>query len=146
MKGIEFTFAAPPDEKAVRALIRACGLPDQDIDEHLRHFILARSRREVVGVVGLEPLARRGLLRSLAVAAPWRRQGLAKKLCERITAYARSRGVSELYLLTNDAEALFAKLGFTRIDRDELPESIRATREFRFLCPATAVSMLRRLV
>lgn len=145
MKGIEFKFAVSPDEATVRALIRVCGLPDQDVGEHLQHFILASSGREVVGVVGLEPLGRCGLLRSLSVATPWRRRGLAKELCERIIAYARSKGVTALYLLTNDAEALFVKLGFTSIDRDELPESIRATREFRCLCPETAVSMVRRI-
>jgi len=48
-------------------------------------------------------------------------------------------------LLTTDAERFFHGLGFAVVERGLLPAEIRATAQFRELCPQTAVAMARDL-
>jgi N-acetylglutamate synthase-like GNAT family acetyltransferase len=74
----KFSFATDSDATAVRRLLLNCGLPDQDVHEHLEDFIVAKDNHELVGMIGLQVLGRIGLLRSLAVESRYRNQGLGK--------------------------------------------------------------------
>ena len=85
------------------------------------------------------------MLRSLAVAETARGCGCGKALVQGIEATARSRGVANLYLLTNTAETFFARLGYRTIARADAPEAIRTTEEFSSLCPDSAVVMVKTL-
>jgi N-acetylglutamate synthase-like GNAT family acetyltransferase len=137
--------AARADEEDVRSLLRSCDLPDEDIRHHLPHFVVASREGGVVGTVGLEVFGSSALLRSLAVALPSRGAGLATRLVAAIAERAHQLGVRELWLLTTTAEAFFAKLGFRTVSRAEAPLEIQSTREFRALCPASAVLMRHRI-
>jgi len=53
--------------------------------------------------------------------------------------------VDWLYLLTTTAETFFVRCGYEVIDRAAVPEEIRATAEFRDLCPASSLCMKKRL-
>lgn len=143
MTEFEFTFADPGDEKSIKRLLSASGLPHEDMAQHLRHFILAKSDHDLIGVVGLEVLGELGLLRSLAVAPPHRNKGIGTILYGRILAYAHLQGIKELYLLTTTAEGFFSKLGFCKVDRNNVPPPIQATKEFQTFCPSTAVCMVK---
>ena len=55
--------------------------------------------------------------------------------------FAATHGLTPLYLLTTTAEDFFPRFGFSRITRQEVPESVRASVEFRSACPASAVVM-----
>jgi amino-acid N-acetyltransferase len=128
----------------IKALLSACRLPTQDIREDAT-FFAARERAQLCGVAGLEIFGDSALLRSVAVQPAWRRRGLARALCETIMDEARARGVRQLYLLTIDADRVFARLGFAPIERGALPDALRATAQFRELCPQTAIAMARAL-
>lgn len=141
MSELTFASARPIDLPGVRSLLSDAGLPSEDIEPHIGHFILAKNGAGLVGCVGLEPAGDFGLLRSLAVAPGFRGCGLGNDLCDRLTQQASNLGVKELYLLTTSAEGFFARRGFARIERREAPEAIRATEEFRMCCPSTAVCM-----
>ncbi|MBI2839547.1 MAG: GNAT family N-acetyltransferase [Acidobacteria bacterium] len=141
MSELTFASARPIDLPGVRSLLSDAGLPSEDIEPHIGHFILAKNGAGLVGCVGLEPAGALGLLRSLAVASGFRGGGLGHELCDRLTRQARNLGVKELYLLTTSAEGFFAKRGFARIERRDAPDAIRATEEFRTCCPSTAVCM-----
>jgi amino-acid N-acetyltransferase len=145
MKGIDFSFARPADEAAVKSLLAECGLPFEDISEHLIHFIVAKSGSRLVGVVGLEGLGGVGLLRSVAVKEPYRGKGLGGTLCEKMEGYVASQGIKRLYLLTRNAEGFFSKLGYRRVERAEAPEVVRNTKEFSMFCPETAACMVKDL-
>jgi amino-acid N-acetyltransferase len=54
---------------------------------------------------------------------------------------ARERGVREMYLLTTTAERWFPRFGFTRIAREQVPDAVRGSVEFREACPAFAAVM-----
>ena len=145
MEQIIFRLAEPEDLKSVQQLLLNSELPYQDIANHLSHFIVAKNGTQLVGVIGLEPLNGVGLLRSLAVAGPHRDKGLAKALYSSIVAHARRRGINKLYLLTLTAAGFFSKLGFAKVDRENAPAAIQGTKEFRSLCPDTAVCMVKEL-
>jgi amino-acid N-acetyltransferase len=49
--------------------------------------------------------------------------------------------VKALYLLTTTAERYFPSFGFATISRNEVPEPVRASAEFRNVCPVSAVAM-----
>lgn len=143
---VPIASAQPADLPAVKRLLREAGLPDQDVVAPLlAHFLVAVRGAALVGVVGLEPFGRCGLLRSLAVAPAERRRGLGIELTRSLERRARSLGIAQLYLLTTTAEGFFASLGYRAIPRDRAPAAIQSTSEYRELCASTSVCMVRDL-
>lgn len=140
---ITFVMAGRNDLLKVRALLAENGLPYEDIGEHINHFMLAWDNGTLVGTVGVELLGSDGLVRSLCVSSTYRNRGIASELCDRIEAYVRNTGVNRLYLLTTTAKDFFACRGYSVCSRESVPLTVQATAEFRFLCPCTAVCMVR---
>ncbi|HEX6037699.1 arsenic resistance N-acetyltransferase ArsN2 [Longimicrobium sp.] len=139
--------AQESDFHAIVRLLDETALPHADLTpEHLAHFLVARDGDTVVGVVGMEARGDAALLRSLAVAADRRGGGWASRLVDALEARARESGIRTLYLLTTTAEGFFARRGYQSAERDAVPDAIRATEEFRGICPASAVCMARPLV
>jgi amino-acid N-acetyltransferase len=97
------------------------------------------------GVVGLEIYDKVALLRSLAVSADSRRNGYGKALVAQAERYARSRGVTGIYLLTTTAAEFFERLGYKKTDRESAPDAIRRTEEFSALCPSSSAFMVKTL-
>lgn len=138
-------YPRPPAIKVI-SLLAACSLPNADVSaKKLEHFFGCGTEMNPSGVVGVELYGDFALLRSLAVAKSVRGQGCGTRLVKQVEAYAQSRGVKRLYLLTTTAESFFDSLGYERVDRETVPESIRATTEFSGLCPTTAAVMVKAL-
>jgi len=138
------------DRRAVIELLKNSGLPVDDVDgkERIDFLVACRECRDdaqLLGVVGLERLGDIGLLRSLAVPPHARCTGVGADLVTAIEAHAMELGIDELWLLTNDTEAFFGRLGFEVATRDDAPPGVRHTRQFSELCPGTAVLMRREL-
>jgi N-acetylglutamate synthase-like GNAT family acetyltransferase len=135
-----------PSLHQARDLLAEAGLPTDDLaeDPRLRLFGLQDGDR-LVGVVGVQPLDGAVLLRSLAVAAKARGRGAGALLVAAVEDHARQSGSRDVYLLTTDAAAYFERRGYQRVSRDEAPASLRATRQFAQLCPASAAVMHKRL-
>ena len=145
--GADPRIAADADRSAIERLLEASSLPLTESDENLDHFFVHEGDGgSVNGVAGLELYGRAGLLRSVVVAGPARRQGIAAALIEQVVDRARTQGCTALYLLTLDAEAYFRRFGFEVISRSEAPAAIRGAPEFAFLCPESAVLMQKKLV
>jgi amino-acid N-acetyltransferase len=143
---MELEFANPGDEVQIKRLLAECELPGEDITPaHLQDFLVMRDSAHLAGVIGLEVFGPVALLRSLAVRLACRGRGIASRLAHKAEEHARSRGVEAVYLLTTTAEGFFVRRGYARVDRDVLPEAIKATVEFQSLCPASAVCMVRHL-
>lgn len=142
--------ASHSDWQNVRRLIDDAGLPVSDLGpDRLEDFLVAErsgaSRTETLGTVGLQRFNHTGLLRSLVVNRGARRAGLGRRLVSALEANARCKGVTDLWLLTIDAERYFEGLGYTMMSRDSAPESIRQTEEFSGLCPDGAYLMRKIL-
>lgn len=143
-----FSFGTAEDAGPVQRLLTDCGLPAEDIRDHIDHYLIARSGNDLAGIVGLEIAGSAALLRSLAVAGKYRGQGLATLLYDRILAYAyaHARGIETLYLLTLTAGGFFRCRGFADADRRSAPREIAATREFGTLCPDTAEFLVKDIL
>lgn len=133
-----------PSEIEIKELLTEAQLPTEDITpEHLAHFFGAWSVQGLEGVVGLELYGSVALLRSLAVRMESRGSGVGAELVSKAEHYAFEEGARSLFLLTMTARAYFEKRGYTAILRDSVPEAIRATAEFKHICPASAVPMVK---
>jgi len=135
------TRAEREDLPHVRALLVAAGLPQEGVEETLETLLVARDAGAVVGCAALEIHGSDGLLRSVCTAPATRGTGLGSRLVEAALERGRERGLRGVYLLTETAADFFPRFGFRRIERDRAPSSVRASREFAALCPASAVAM-----
>ncbi|MCR6478470.1 arsenic resistance N-acetyltransferase ArsN2 [Variovorax sp. ZS18.2.2] len=131
----------------VRSLLRDAGLPESDLqEEHMEAFFVSRAGDEgILACVGLERFGETALLRSLAVRADARGHGVGDQALQTMEAFAASKGVNRLCILTTTAEPFFETRGFERCDRTALPASVQASSEFKSLCPASAVCMFKEI-
>jgi len=138
--------ARPHDLRGALDLLGRAELTDQDVTERWGHYFVVREDDgRVVGVAGLEIHGEDGLLRSVAVDADYRGQGLAASLVEAALERAKRVQLRSVYLLTTTARDYFARRGFVDCPREEAPAAVRGSWEFRVGCPSTAAFM-RRLV
>jgi len=136
--------ARPHDLRGALDLLGRAELTDQDVSEGWGHYFVVREDDgRVVGVAGLELHGEDGLLRSVAVDADYRGQGLAAALVEAVFQRASRVGLGSVYLLTTAARDYFARRGFADCPRDQAPAAIRESWEFRTGCPSTAAFMKR---
>ena len=126
------------DERdALHELLRGARLPLDGLDEDV-DVLLAHRDDQVVGSVALEVYDDGALLRSLAVAESERGHGLGVTLTRAIIAYARDRGVTDVFLLTETAERFFPRFGFRPVKRADVPAGVQQSVEFTTVCPASA--------
>jgi amino-acid N-acetyltransferase len=136
--------ARPHDLRGALDLLGRTELTDQDVAERWGHYFVVREDDgRVVGVAGLEIHGEDGLLRSVAVDADYRGQGLAASLVEAALERAKRVHLRSVYLLTTTARDYFARRGFADCPREEAPAPIRESWEFRTGCPSTAAFMKR---
>lgn len=137
--------ATPGDQVEIQTRLKEAGLPYEDINPHLDHFLLAESSERIIGCIGLEIYADDALLRSLVVHVDDRKKKIGRRLCEEVLDYAYRLRVRRIYLLTETAADFFRKLGFEKIERSLAPETIQSTAEFKSLCPSSAACMVLSL-
>jgi amino-acid N-acetyltransferase len=137
---------AHPAEEHAKAILVSCSLPTKDLTaKSFDHFFACGSEATPTGIVGVELYGEVALLRSLAVLPEMRGAGCGKRLVAEAESYAAANGVKEIYLLTNGAEPFFRSLGYVFVDRDRIPEQIRATSEYSSICPSTAAVLRKQL-
>lgn len=142
---MNYRRARPGDWGAIERLLADCALPIAGARENLSHFIVCEDGREICGCVGAEVYGTAALLRSLAVRDASRGRGIGQALVDRALARLKAHDAASVALLTTTADAFFAKLGFEKIARAELPAALQASQEFQGACPAGATAMLKRL-
>jgi amino-acid N-acetyltransferase len=139
-----FRAPIPADLVIARQLLADAGLPTEDVTTgHLA--LVAEQAGAVCGLIGLEQFENVGLLRSLVIARECRSAGLGRLLVDELEQLAMTQDVSELWLLTIDADAWFARLGYTAQSRELAPAVIQQTEEFSSLCPGDAILMKKSL-
>jgi len=135
--------ARPEDRVKVESLLAGERLPLEGVGDHFAGFVVAEDAGEVVGAAGLEVHEDHGLLRSVVVAPSAKGHGIGRKLAEGVLRDAKKRGLAAVYLLTTTAADYFARLGFERVEREEVPTALHGSRELQGACPASAVVMRR---
>jgi amino-acid N-acetyltransferase len=133
------------DADHVLRLVEESQLTTDGLLDHLATILVARRDNRIVGTAGLEIHSDGALLRSLAVSSDLRSRGLGTALVESALQMAEELTVRDVYLLTFTAENYFQRFGFQRLDRDDVPGSVRTSVQFTHACPSTALVMRKRL-
>jgi amino-acid N-acetyltransferase len=123
-------------------LLADAALPLAGAEEHLERFLLALRGDTLLGCAALERYGHDGLLRSVAVAAEARGQGLGQALVRELVECAGREGVHTITLLTTTAATYFPRFGFRAIARAAAPRAVQDSVEFRETCPASASVLL----
>lgn len=127
-------------------LLIECDLPYSDLTvASFETYLGCGGESNPNGIIGLELYGEDALLRSLAISADARGQGCGKVLVSKLEELARSKGVRNLYLLTDTAEDYFKRLGFLIVERHLVSDAIKETEEFSNLCSEDAVVMRKAL-
>ena len=71
--------------------------------------------------------------------------GIGRRLVAALESKATGLGITELWLLTIDADPYFSRLEYVVMDRTAAPDVIRDTAEFSSLCPGDAVLMQKSM-
>jgi amino-acid N-acetyltransferase len=137
--------ATQADSEGIIALLQANELPTSDLAECRPEFVVVEDSGELIGTGGVQVFGDAALVRSVAIAKDRQKTGLGTSLLGELERHASAQGVRELVLLTQTAEPFFARHGYSRVERVSVPQPIQATAEFRSLCPASAVCMVKRL-
>jgi amino-acid N-acetyltransferase len=130
---------------AVLRLLADNGLPTDGLSDHVDTGVVARLGDRVVACAALEIYPDGALLRSVAVEKALRGSGLGHQIVRGALDLAREHGTTTVYLLTTTAEGFFARFGFRRIARADVPPAVQTSVEFTLACPSTAAVMVRDL-
>ena len=126
----------------LEALLRDNNLPVEDLAAQAQNFYGILNGDELIAAGGLEPAGDYALLRSVVVKKQNRASGLARSISEYLIDQAAANGKKAVYLLTETASTYFENLGFSSLDRAQVPLDITKTRQFASLCPDTASCMV----
>jgi N-acetylglutamate synthase-like GNAT family acetyltransferase len=137
--------ATSSDFPAVERLLLASELPVEGVRENFSSFVVAEEAGAIAGAIGLEKYGSTALVRSAVVSPSSRGNGIGRRLVERVLERANEEGIDDIFLLTTTAENYFPRFGFTPTTRSAVPDSVKASAEFRGACPDTAVVMSRRV-
>jgi amino-acid N-acetyltransferase len=100
---------------------------------------------ELVGSGGLELHGDAALLRSVAVKETARGSSLGHRIVTDLISQAKKSNSKHIFLLTETAQSYFERFGFKEINRNEVPDPIRASSEFTHVCPTSAICMFYKL-
>ena len=127
--------------EAFRSLLKASGLPADDLDFKKDMLVGYYEGDALVGTGGLEIYGPYALLRSLSVKLGIRGKAVGTTITEYLLQEAKKKKLKEIYLMTETAHGFFLKKGFKDVARDTIPEEVKKSAEFSKLCPESAAVM-----
>jgi amino-acid N-acetyltransferase len=145
MTAVTIVPARLSDYDVVAALLEREHLPLDGLHEHFENAIVARAGNCIVGCSALEVYPEGALLRSVAVDAEYRGNGVGSDLTRAAIELATRRLIPAIYLLTTTAERFFPKFGFEVVDRADVPVTVQGSAEFLHACPSSAIIMRKFL-
>ncbi|MDE3182543.1 MAG: GNAT family N-acetyltransferase [Bacteroidota bacterium] len=145
IQSIKIVKAKEDQRQSIISLLQSENLPTEDLPGSLDNFLVALEGDEVVAAIGLEQLANCGLLRSMVVNKEHRNRSIASGLVKELESGALALGINCIYLLTETAPLYFERKGYKTVTRDETPEAIKASSEFKNVCPVSAIVMKKNL-
>ena len=131
--------------QVIQKILQDNDLPVDDIPQIITELFIACKGAKIIGIGGVEKHGNIGLLRSVAIEASLRGKGFGTALCNKLIEQAKVDELDELFLLTIHAESFFSRLGFERIPRNEVPQEMQDTAEFKTLCPVSSICMQLKL-
>ncbi len=138
---IAIAAATATDLPAILDLLERSKLPRAGLEGHLKTTLVARDGTRLVGCAAIESYGTAGLLRSVAVDAALRSQGLGQRLTRAALDLAQGHGIKMVYLLTETAGDFFPRFGFQPVTRAQVASVVQQSVEFTSACPASALVM-----
>lgn len=142
---MNYRQATNTDLPEITKLLNSCELPCSDCEDHISGFIVIEENNKIIGVGALEIYDTIALVRSIAVKQKYRGNGVAAYIYKALEKIAKGLGIQTFYLLTESAIEYFERLDFAIYDRTKTPATIMQTKQFRELCPSSAIVMRRDL-
>jgi len=133
--------ASVKDIAEVEYLLKHYNLPVNDILEYIDNFVVSEQDNKIIAVGGYEIHEGISLIRSIAVAQEYRDRSIGVDIYHLLERKIKNNGINKAYLLTETATGYFKKLGFTIKERTSIPKAITQTKQFKELCPSTAIVM-----
>jgi amino-acid N-acetyltransferase len=133
------------DASYIHALLERSGLPTSDLDAAQPQFIVLSEGAQIIAAGALQAFGSIALLRSVAVEPERRGSGLGRLIVQELERRACASDVAQLILLTQTATRFFEHQGYRVIDRQQVPQAVQGSEEFRSLCPASATCMVKML-
>ncbi len=125
------------------ALVRA-GLAADDIGDPSLSFWRFETHEDIpVGFGGLEFHGDDAVLRSVVTLPPLRQIGMGAAIVAALEIEARAHNCRAIYLLTTSDRNFFGRLGYTLCIPRDIPEAVRASRQFAELDNPSAVAMVK---
>lgn len=137
--------AMEQNRNEITSLLQANKLPSEDLPDSLSDFYIVVDEGEVIGLIGMERYGQHGLLRSMVVHPDYRNRHIAETLVRTLEDQATASGISNMYLLTETADKYFSKKGYHTISREDVPNEVKASSEFSYVCPVNAIVMKKSL-
>jgi amino-acid N-acetyltransferase len=125
-------------------LLKKNSLPTEDINPGTQLFVVEEGDN-VIATVAVEYDYNDALLRSLSVLEEKRSSGIGAELVDFIEDYVRKQGVRTIYILTTTAAGFFSRRGYTLIDRSNVPQFIKDTKEYSVICASSSTVMKKEL-
>ena len=145
MEQFEIIPASQLHKPQIISLLEKEKLPKDDLASVLENFFIVKNGNNLIGAIGLEQYGNCGLLRSMVVDPQYRNKNIASELVQLVEKHAVSLGIGEIFLLTETAATYFIKRGYRQMLREEVPESVQASSEFRSVCPVSATVMKKKI-
>lgn len=132
------------EREGLKAALSRAGLPTDDVEDESTLFWRFERDDVPVGFAGLEVHGQDALLRSIVTLPPLRQSGVGAAMVAKIEVEARARGAQAVYLVTEGDDAFFAKIGYARCEREQVPPAIAMTPLFARL-QASATAMVKQI-
>ena len=137
--------ARPDDTTGIQELLSEAGLNAAGTEQRLSSTIVCSDDHRVTGTACVEDFDATGLLRSVAVRADLRGQGVGLLVVAAALQEARRRGIHRVSLFTESAAPFFERLGFQHTERAALPDAIRESAQAAEECAVSASAMMLEL-
>jgi glycerol 3-phosphatase-2 len=137
-----FTAADEHEVEGLKVLLDSVGLSSEGLEERLAHTVVSRDGAGPTAAACLDPVGEFGLLRSVAVRPDVQGEGLGLLAASAALREGRRLGMSGFALFTETAPAFFERLGFRKVERDELPEPVRTRADAAQECGSATAMVL----
>ena len=138
---IHHRAATASDLTQILDFLKNNDLPTAGVSEALENFVIAEDQNGTwVGIAGFEHYGESCLLRSVAIDERFRGQGHGRTLVDNALRKAKAKGARKGYLVTDDAEDYFKRLGFKVVSRADIEETVKSSPEFA-VCRQSALAM-----
>ncbi|OIJ21804.1 hypothetical protein BKP45_03655 [Anaerobacillus alkalidiazotrophicus] len=129
--GIVIRIATEKDLLPIQHLLAKASLSKRGLEQNIDNFLVVEDpNKKIIGTVGIEPIGKDGLLRSLVLTSENWNAKIGLNFIELAVSYGKQKGYENLYLLTNSSLPFFEYIGFKILAEDKIPDHLKQSEHF----------------